>query len=90
MWALFKNICMKSGIAGFWLILSSCGGKNDSLGQNQADIVNNIVFSIKRTVQAELLAPYSIEDQVIFASRQDRDLRVHKKYNCVVLLLPLF
>ncbi len=66
---------MKSGIVVFYLIFSSCGGSNDSSGQNLADthIINNIVFSIKRTVKAEQLAPYSIEDRVIFASRQNRD-----------------
>ena len=79
MWVLFKYMCMISGLSGFLLISSSCGKSHNQPGSgsniwpfvNDANV--NAMFKVERRVKSNLSSFYSIEDRIMFVSRQNRN-----------------
>ncbi len=77
MWVLFKYIYTMSGLFGFLLILSSCNASHNSDSTSSVwsldDATANAVFKVERRIKSDLSSFYSIEDRIMFVSRQNRN-----------------
>ena len=79
MQVLFKNMHTILILSGFWFIFSSCSRtynqsapEIDSL-QDLDDTNARAIFKIERRKKSDLTDPYSLEDRIMFVSRQNQN-----------------